>query len=82
MFDKSTRTLIAMLFQRGQITEMDGELPDGRHFTISHRTKNLWRDDDYYDAWLAGVYSDDFRGDTVDETLDALEAYIREEAAA
>lgn len=83
MFDKSTRTLMAMLFERGAISEIEGRLDEVSCWTVTHRTKNQWRDDDYYDGWVTGApYTADFRGDTVDEVLDKLEAYLQQEAAA
>lgn len=80
MFDKSTRTLMAMLFQRSAIREFSGSLPDGRFFTVSIHRAELWRDDPSYDGYIAGAYSADFVGDTLDETLNKMDAYLAAEA--
>lgn len=83
MFDKATRTLMTMLFDRGQISEMEGRLDEVRIWSVTHRTKNDFRDDDYFDGWVTGApYTVDFRGDTVDEVLDKLEGYLQQEVAA
>lgn len=80
MFDKSTRTLIAMMFERSTVDEISGSLPDGRRWDVCIRRPNLFRDDVSYDGCITGAYSADFRGDTLDETLDKLDAYLAEEA--
>ena len=81
MFDKSTRTLMAMLFQRGLVTEIDGVIPDTeRRWNVCCYRPNLFRDETHYEGFISGVYGiDDFRGDTLDETLDKMEALIATE---
>lgn len=37
MFDKSTRTLMAMLFERTTVDEIDGKLDDGRRWSVNCR---------------------------------------------
>lgn len=78
MFDKSTRTLMAMLFERSAIDEISGKLDDGRRWNVTIRRRNLFRDCVSYDGCIAGAYSEDFRGDTLDETLNKLEAHLAE----
>lgn len=79
MFDKSTRTLIAMLFERSTIDEVSGALEDGRRWDVSIHRPNLFRDDVSYEGYITGAYNTDFRGDSLDETLDKLDAYLAEE---
>ena len=79
MFDKSTRTLMAMLFQRG-ITEMDTTITIGgfeRHVAVRLFRADMWRDEDYYMATISGR-EDEFTGTTLDEVLDQLQEYIDE----
>ena len=84
MFDKTDRTLMAMLFKRGTIKEMDTTVDIWgfeRHVAIHHYRADLWRDDDYYMATISG-WEDEFTGETLDEVLDQLDAYIEECKAA
>lgn len=79
MFDKSTRTLMAMLFQRG-ITEMDSTVTVcgfERHVAVRLFRADMWRDEDYYMATISGR-EDEFTGSTLDEVLDQLQEYIDE----
>lgn len=79
MFDKTTRTLMAMLFQRG-IKEMNTTVTVNgfeRHVAIHHYRADLWRDDDCYMATISG-WEDEFTGETLDEVLDQLQDYIDE----
>lgn len=78
MFDKSTRTLMAMMFERSTVDEINGKLEDGRRWDVNIRRPNLFRGYTYYDGCIAGAYSEDFRGDTLDETLDKMDAYLAE----
>ena len=83
MFDKATRTLMAMLFERGTVSEMHGIYKDGFHerrWEIIFRPKNIFRDDAYFDVSLSGCY-DWKTADTLDEALDALETMMQEVAA-
>lgn len=82
MFDKATRTLIAMLFERGTINEVDGILVDGRRWSVTKHGPSLFCDYVFYAGWLAGEYREDFRGDSSEETLEKMEAYLKQEAAA
>lgn len=79
MFDKSTRTLIAMLFERGTINEVDGILEDGRRWSVTKHGPSLYCDFVFYSGWLAGEYREDFHGDTLDETLEKMNAWFAEE---
>lgn len=74
MFDKATRTLMAMLSERG-FDEFSGKLEDGRGWSVNVRRPNLFQGYTFYDGYIAGCY-DDFRGDTLDETLDKMNAYL------
>jgi hypothetical protein len=79
MFDKSTRTLMAMLMQRG-MTEMSRTFNINgfdRHVSIQVYRADLWRDEDYYTATISG-WEDPFTGSTLDEVLDQLQDYIDE----
>lgn len=80
MFDKSFRTITAMQFERSIVDEVSGKLPDGRNWSITIRRPNLFRDETYYDGYIAGAYSADFSGDTLDEAFDAMEAWLADEA--
>jgi hypothetical protein len=75
MFDKATRTLIAMLFERSTVDEIDGNLDDGRGYSVNCRRPTPYLDYTFYDGYIAGCY-DDFRGDTLEETLDKMNAYL------
>lgn len=81
MFDKSTRTLMAMLFQRNAVDEISGKLEDGRGWSVNCRRPNLSRSETCYDGYIARCY-EDFRADTLDETLDMMNAYLAAEAEA
>ena len=79
MFDKSTRTLMTMLFQRG-IKEMDTTVNlNGfeRHVSVQVFRADMWRDEDYYMVTISGR-EDEFTGSTLDEVLDQLQEYIDE----
>lgn len=77
MFDKSTRTLMAMLFQRGIVTTIDGIVTGTeRKFYIYRYGPGIVNDHEYYTGWVSGVYTADCSGDTLEETLDKLEAVI------
>lgn len=80
MFDKSTRTLIAMLFERGTINEVDGILEDGRRWSVTKHGPSLFCDYVFYSGWLAGEYREDFRGDSAEETLDKMNAWLADDA--
>lgn len=82
MFDKTTRTLIAMMFERSTVDEISGKLDDGRRWDVDIRRPDLFRDYTYYDGFIAGAYGADFRGDTLDETLDKMNAWLASESAA
>ena len=75
MFDEFTRNLMAMLFERSTINEFSGRLEDGRIYTIDCRRM----DDVYFEGYIDDACQD-FRGDTLDETLDKMDAYIAHEA--
>ena len=80
-FTKTDRTLMAMLFARGVVTEIDGVIPGTeRRFNVCCYRPNLFRAEEHYEGYISGVYGEDFRGDTLDETLDAMEAYMATEA--
>ena len=78
MFDKSTRTLIAMLFERSTVNEISGKLDDGRGWSVNVRRPNLFQGCTFYDGYIAGSYQD-FRGDTLEETLDKMTAWLDQE---
>lgn len=82
MFDKSTRTLMAMLFERSSVDEISGKLEDGRRWEVNISRPNLFRGYTHYDGYIAGAYSEDFRGDTLEETLDKMDAWLAEDQAA
>lgn len=79
MFDKATRTLIAMLFERGTINEVDGILEDGRRWSVTKHGPSLFCDYVFYAGWLAGEYCEAFRGDSSEETLEKMNAWLAEE---
>ena len=79
MFDKSTRTLIAMLFERGTINEVDGILEDGRRWSVTKHGPSLYCDFVFYSGWLAGEYREDFHGDSAEETMEKMNAWFAEE---
>ena len=79
MFDKATRTPMAMLFERGTINKVDGILEDGRRWSVTKHGPNLFCDYVFYSGWLAGEYCEDFRGDTLEETLDKMAAWLDQE---
>ena len=81
MFNKATRTLMAMLFERSTVDEIDGKLEDGRAWHVNIRRPNLFQGYTFYDGYIAGEYSDDFRGDTLEETLDKMETWFSENEA-
>lgn len=78
MFDKSTRTLMAMLFDRSTVDEIDGKLEDGRGWSVNCRRPTPFLDYTFYDGYIAGAYAD-FRGDTLDETLDKMNAWLADD---
>lgn len=78
-FAITDRTLIKMLFERGTVDEIDGKLPDGRTWSVTVHRPYLWRDYTFFDGYIAGAYSEDFRGDTLDETFAKMEAWLEEE---
>lgn len=80
MFSKTTRTLMAMLFERSTVDEIDGKLEDGRSWSVNVRRPNLFQGCTFYDGYIAGAYSEDFRGDTLDETLDNMESWLEADA--
>ena len=79
MFDKSTRTLMAMLFDRSTVDEIDGKLEDGRGWSVNCLRPTPFLDYTFYDGYIAGAYAD-FRGDTLDETLDKMNAWLADDA--
>lgn len=81
MFNKATRTLMAMLFDRSTVDEIDGKMEDGRAWHVNIRRPNLFQGYTFYDGYIAGAYSEDFRGDTLEETLDKMEAWFSEDEA-
>ena len=81
MFNKATRTLMAMLFERSTVDEIDGKMEDGRAWHVNIRRPNLFQGYTSYDGYIAGAYSEDFRGDTLEETLDKMEAWFFEDEA-
>lgn len=82
MFDKSTRTLMAMMFERSTVNDISGKMEDGRGWSITCYRPNLFRDDTHYEGYIQGVYHEDFSGDTVDEALDKMQAWLAEEMEA
>jgi hypothetical protein len=77
MFDKSTRTLMAMLFQRGLVTTIDGVVPGTeRKFYVYHYGPNIISENDYYTGWISGIYGVVCDGSTLNEALDKLEAVV------
>ncbi len=81
MFDKSTRTMMAMMFERSTVDEINGKLDDGFYWYVHIYRPNLFQGYTYYDGFIAGAYSEDFRGDTLDETLDKMDAWLAEDEA-
>lgn len=75
MFDKSTRTLMSMLFERSTINEISGKLEDGRAYAINCRRPTPFLDYTFFDGYISGSY-EDFRGDTLDETLDKMNDFL------
>lgn len=80
-FAITDRTLIKMLFERGAADNIEGKLPDGRTWSVTVIRPNLWCDYTFFDGYIAGAYSEDFRGDTLDETFAKMEAWLEEETA-
>lgn len=81
MFDKSTRTLMKMLFERGAVTEISGVCKVRRwqrKWTVVYHPVNDFRDEAYYTGTVAGVYSLEAEGLTLDEALNGLEKILEE----
>ena len=81
MFDKATRTLMAMLFERGAVDEIEGETADGSRWSVDCHRPNLFQDYTYFDGYVSGAYNEDFRGDTLEETLNKMDAWLEEDEA-
>lgn len=81
MFNKATRTMMAMLFDRSTVDEIDGKMEDGRAWHVNIRRPNLFQDYTYFDGYVSGAYNDDFRGGTLEETLDKMEAWFSADKA-
>jgi hypothetical protein len=79
LFTKTDRTLMAMLFERGTVREMDGILPDGRRWSVTKHGPSLFCDYVFYSGWISGELCDDFRGETAEETMDHMEAWYAAE---
>lgn len=79
MFDKATRTLMAMLFELSTVDEIDGKLDDGRRWSVNCRRPTPFLDYTFYDGYISGSYQD-FRGDTLDETLDKMNAWLADDS--
>lgn len=81
MFDKSERTLIKMLLERGTVTKIAGVVKDGSHesrWEVRKHVPVLFGDETYYTGSLSGMY-DPIEGDTLDEILDQLETWVAED---
>lgn len=81
MFDKATRTLMAMLFERGAVDEIEGKTADGSRWSVDCHRPNLFQDYTYFDGYVSGAYNEDFRGDTLEETLNKMDAWLEEDEA-
>lgn len=80
MFDKSERTLMKMLLERGTVTEIAGVVKvgcDGFRWEVRRHAPVLFGDATYYTGSLSGMY-DPIEGDTLDEVLDQLESWVAE----
>ena len=82
MFDKATRTLMAMLFERGAVDEIEGKTADGSRWSVDCHRPNLFQDYTYFDGYVSGAYNEDFRGDTLEETLSKMDTWMEEKAGA
>ena len=79
MFSKTDRTLMAMVFQRGIVTSMNGIIPGtDRAFFVYYYSTGVFRDNPCFSGFVSGRYADDYRGTTLDETLDKMEAIINQ----
>ena len=79
MFSKTDRTLMAMVFQRGIVTSMNGIIPGtDRAFYVYYYNTGAFRDDPCFSGFIAGRYADDYHGATLDETLDKMEAIVNQ----
>lgn len=78
MFSKTDRTLMSMVFQRGMVTSMNGIIPGtDRAFYVSYYNAGAFRDAHFYTGFIAGHYTEDYYGETLDETLDKIEAIAK-----
>jgi hypothetical protein len=76
MFDTTFRALISMMFDRNTVNEISGKLDEDRSWTINVYRPTEYKSYTHYDGYIAGAYGVDFRGDTLDETMDKMEAYL------
>ena len=76
MFSKTDRTLMAMMFRRGMVTEISGTYTENHieySWGIRFHPVDIFRAESYFTGTLSHWY-EDFTGDTLDEVLDQIEA--------
>lgn len=79
MFSKTDRTLMAIMFQRGIVTSMNGIIPGtDRAFFVYYYNTGAFRDDPCFSGFIAGRYADNYHGTTLDETLDKMEEIAKQ----
>lgn len=80
IFTKAQRAKMAMVFADGLVTTMDGIIPGTeRKFFIYYYQPDLFRDERFFTGFVSGIYEENYRGDTLDETLDKIEAVVERE---
>jgi hypothetical protein len=69
---------MAMMFQRGMVTSMNGIIPGtDRAFYVYYYSTGVFQDEPFFSGFIAGRYADDYHGRTLDETLDKIEEIIK-----
>lgn len=78
-FSNTDRTLMAMLFQRGTVTEFNGKCTvDGieRTWIVRHIPANDLRRNEMYSGIITGIYGEIICEDTLVGCLDKIEQQI------
>jgi len=76
-FATTDRTLMKMLFERGLVKSINGIIPGtDRAFYVYYYDTGNFSDAPFFSGFIAGRYTDDYYGETLDETLDKMEAII------
>lgn len=76
-FAITDRTPMKMIFSRGLVKSMHGIIPGtDRVFYVYYYDTGIFSDAPFFSGFIAGRYTDDYYGETLDETLDKMEAII------